>query len=520
LSDLPPGPGSERLFQTAHLTPELRTRTLWGGATALFAQALQLGLGLLATALLARLLRPEDFGLVAMATALAGFFLVFKDMGLSLATVQHETIDSARISTLFWIGVGLSLVLAVTLALLAFPFGWLYGEPRVTPITWLLAVAAALGGLTIQHRALLQRQMRFGALAVIDLACVAAGVATGLGLALLGCGYWSLVWMRLAGAATLVLGTWLACDWRPGRPTHGRGVRPILGLGASLTASSVADYVARNLDKVMIGKFVGGRPLGFYAKAYALLMVPLEHLSLSFNAVAIPALSRLADAPERYRTYYREGLRLVAALAMPIIAFAFVCAEPLVRVLLGPQWGEAVPLVRVLGPAAFLETLVVATTWVCVSLGRGDRALRLSAANAAALAAAFLFGLRWGALGVAAAYTATQLLIRPIAIRCCLRHTPVGVKDVAQALWRPALASLVAGVATLGLSLLALEQGAPPRATAAEAGAPAFWRLVGLGLGFVAAYALAWAVQPGGLTLIRRGVGLVSATWRTARRPA
>lgn len=463
-----------------------------GGAVTLVSQGLRVLLQLASTAVLARLLTPSDFGLVAMVVAVIGFIGLLKDAGLSMATVQRERIDRDQVSNLFWANLLLSLA-AVALAILLIPaVTAYYREPRLAGVTAALSAAFLLAGLGAQHRALLVRHMRFLALASVDVLALIAGVGAAIAAAAAGAGYWALVVLHLATAAAGLAGIWAADPWLPGPPRRGSGIRPLLAFGRDLTGFNVLAYVSRTMDNVLIGGLLGARSLGLYNKAYNLLLLPVNQINQPVTGVALPALSRLQGDPERYRRYYRTGLLLIASLGMPSIAFLFVDAETVILTVLGSQWQEAVSLFRALGPAAFLGTFNVATGWVYLSLGHTGRQLRWQVLGTTVTVTGFAVGLRWGALGVALAYSLTSLLLRYPALAYCYRGTPVTFGDLGRALGRPAAASLTAA------GLLALAWSLPatwPRGVSGLVLDLALYGLLYLGL---------WLLLPGGREAVRR----------------
>ncbi len=448
---LPAAAEHDRHFRTDHLMADLKGRSVRGGAVTLTAQGIKFLLQIGSTAVLARLLAPGDFGLVAMVSAFTGFIALFKDLGLSMATVQRAEITHQQVSTLFWINVVASVVLMVVAAALAPAVAWFYGEPRLTGIMLVIAGTFLFGGLTAQHSALLQRHMRFSLLAAADLLSLAAGVAVGIAMAWRGFSYWSLVGMTAATAAANTLFVWLFSPWRPGLPRRGAGTSAMLRFGGHLTGFNVLNYFTCNFDNILIGATLGAGPLGIYAKAYNLLGLPIRQINGPMGAVALPALSRLQSDPQGYRRYYLRAVEIIAFAGMPIAAFAFVAADEVVLLLLGPQWTAAVPVFRWLAPAAFLGTLNVVPGWLCVSLGHTERQVHWALAAAPITVGAFVVGLRWGIEGVAAAFSLTWclLLIAFMAYACW--STPVRLRDIRLAVWRPAAACGVAGCLVAGI---------------------------------------------------------------------
>jgi PST family polysaccharide transporter len=365
-----PKSAHNRHFRTDHLMSDLKGRSIRGGAVTLSSQALKFILNAGSTAVLARLLTPADFGLIAMVAAFTGFVALFRDLGLSTATVQRVEITHDQVSTLFWINVAMSVVLMLVAAALAPAIAWFYGEPRLTWIMLAIAATFPFGGLSAQHTALMRRQMRFTSLATVEVVSLVVGIAVAVVMAWRGLSYWSLVAMGAASGATTMVMCWLLSGWRPDLPRRGSGVMPMLTFGGGLTGFNILNYFTRNADNVIIGFALGSGPLGIYSKAYNLLMMPIRQFNAPIGAVMQPAPSRLQHDPVRYQRAYLRAVSMLAFVGMPLVAFLFVAADDVVRVFLGPGWDGAVPVFRLLAPAALLGTINVAPGWLCTTLGR------------------------------------------------------------------------------------------------------------------------------------------------------
>jgi len=445
-------PDTSAQLRTDHLEADLGRRSAQGGAVIIAAQITNAAVALAALAVLGRLLRPNDFGLVAMAMAAVAGLAKGKDFGLSTAVVQRAAITDAQASTLFWLNVAVSATVALLIIAAAPGVAWFYGDPRLVAVTAVLALMPLADGLAVQQEAVLKRQMRFVTLSSIDTATLTASFATSIALAWWGARYWALVWQEIVYSVASALLIWTACGWHPGRPVRGSGVRPMIGFGLHLSGFRVLNYLAMNLDTVFVGRFWGAHQSGIYDRSYRVLMMPFQLVSAPLSAVAIPTLSRLQNDPRRYRAFYRAGIQVVFALSMPLIAFLFVDAEKVIRTILGDQWLAMVPVCRILAPAAFLGKFNVVTNWVYVSTGRADRQLRWSAVMLLPMVAAYAIGVRWGAVGVAAAHSAVTIGMRYPSIVYCFRTAPVRVADLLAVLWLPALASVSAGGLLAALS--------------------------------------------------------------------
>lgn len=500
---VPAKSGPERYLRVDHLNSNLRARSLRGGAVTISGQAAKFFITLGAMAILARLLTPPEFGLIDMVIAIVGFVAIFKDLGLAMATVQRREVTQGQVSTLFWINVAVSVVIVGLLAALSPALGWYYKEPRVVPIALVMAGSVVFSGLTVQHQALLRRQMRFAAIAVIEVSALVTSFVIAIACAMSGVGYWSLVTVPVVREFVMMLGVWTACGWRPGPPVRRSGVRSMLSFGAHLTGFNIVNYVHRNLDKMLIGRYSGAASLGIYAKAYQILLLPIHQINNPVTAVAVPALSRLQDQPERYRRYYRRGVFLTAAVSMPAVAFLFVAAERAVLTLLGDQWLECVPIFHALAPAAWIGSFNIATGWIYISLGRTRRQFGWGVFSSAIIATAFVIGLRWGPIGVAYAYSIAVVALRFPGIVYCFAVSPVQLRDLGQAISRPTAASFAAAAALFGANHFF------------DLGFPILLNLtIDFGI-FIGAYILMWTALPGG----RQSLSRIRDFARDIRKP-
>lgn len=422
---------NERYFRTHHLLNDLQGRALRGGVVTLGGQAINFLLGMASTVILARLLVPRDYGLIAMVTSITGFIALFKDLGLSNATIQRLEITHAQVSFLFWVNCALSLAIALVVAAAAPVIAWFFHEPRLVWITLLLSTNFVFSGLTVQHQALLRRQMQFKTLTVIDAASVATGIAVGVGMALLGCGFWSLVGVRSTTSAVNCMLVWTKCDWRPAKFKRGVGARPMVSFGRNLTGFNLLNYFTRNFDNVLIGRVLGSGPLGFYSKAYGLVLLPISQIAAPLSAVLLTGLSRLQDKPLEFANLFLNALRSLTLVSVPIVVFSFFFAPDVVLVLLGQRWGRVAPVFQLLAPAAVLGTIGFVPHWLCQSLGRTSRQLRYGLVAAPISVAGFLIGIRWGIEGVAASFSLTFVVLFLGYVWYATKGSPVKCSKVA-----------------------------------------------------------------------------------------
>ncbi|MGI2905522.1 lipopolysaccharide biosynthesis protein [Tolypothrix sp. VBCCA 56010] len=406
------GGKNDKYFRTDHLKDDLKRRSVRGGAVTMVAQVFKFSLNLTSGVVLARLLTPQDYGLFGMVTAVTGFVSLFKDLGLSMATVQKEEITHEQVSILFWVNVAVSVITALITVAIAPAIAWFYQEPRLIWITLALSIGIIIGGLGVQHSALLNRQMQYKALMFNDILSMFSGILSGIVAAWYGAEYWALVIVPLISGVVSTTGFWIACSWRPGLPTRRSGVRSMLKFGGNLTGANIINYLARNVDNVLIGKVWGAEQLGLYSKAYQLLLLPLQQINAPISTVAVPTLSRLVESPKRYRDAYIQVLQVLSLLTLPLVVFMISTSDWIVWLLLGSQWSEASNIFALLGIIALTQPVSQSTSWIFLTQNRTNHLFQVGAINGGLAIAAIVAGLPWGAKGVALSYSVSGLLIR------------------------------------------------------------------------------------------------------------
>lgn len=489
----------------ARPTDNLRRRATTGAISTGASQAFRVILQFLSVIVLSRLLPPSEFGLMAMISPIIAFALMFSDLGLTQATVTAREISSEQLSTLFWVNTGFAAALTVGLGLAAPLIGGFYGEPRIVLPTVVLASSILITALAAQHRALADRAMRFHSVALIEIAAAALGLVTAIVMARQAPSIWALVASNLVMAAITTVGLWAVSPWAPSFKVSFDKARGSLRFGRGLLGFNLTNFLSRNMDNVLIGRFVGPQGLGYYDRAYKLLLFPLTQINRPIGRVIVPILSRLADEPDRYRAVYVRTVRQLLLFTLPGVAFLLVNADSLVPAVLGEQWRASVPIFIWLGCAALHQPLSATTGWLFVSQSRTGEFAQWGVVVAVTSIAAFLIGLPWGALGVAAAYGLSDLLLRaPIVWIWVGRKGPVSTRDLIRIAWPNAVA-----VACVLLSQWALHR--LPMASSVY---------VDLAGRAALAYAVAWgviALIPGGRDAFKDLFQTLSVLRRPAR---
>jgi PST family polysaccharide transporter len=287
--------------------------------------------------------------------------------------------------------------------------------------------------------------MSFKSIAIIDIGSISIGIIVGIVMAWNNFEYWSLVGMRIASSLSTVIMLWSFCRWRPGMPVYGAEILPMIKFGSHITGFNMVNYFARNFDNILLGKFYGTGTLGLYSKAYSLMMLPIHQIRQPLNSVALPALSRVQDDPNQFKSYYIKMLTFIGFITMPIMVFMFINAKHFIYLVLGSQWLGTVDIFKILCINAFIHPSMSTTGLVLISLGQSKRYFILGIINSLIIVFSFVVGLPWGAIGVAKSYTIAIYLILIPTLWYSYIKSPISFLDFFTASLPSAFASLGMG---------------------------------------------------------------------------
>jgi PST family polysaccharide transporter len=428
----------------------LGTRAIQGGGITIisrvFGQVAQLG----GTMVLARILTPNDFGVVAMVTSIVGLLLLFSDLGLTDATLQAENITNSQASNLFWIILAFNALVSLLMVVVAPAIAAFFRNENVRLISIALSVQVVLFGLGNQHFALLRREMKFLGVSIATLSASVIGNVVAILMAWRGFGFWSLVAREIATALIRAISAWLMCRWRPSLPRLNSNTRGLMRFGVATSGSLGVAYLADNLDKALVGKVFGANDLGYYARSFGVFTLPLGQFTTSLHHVAVSTLSRLRESPEEFKRYYLRAISAVSFLGMPLAGFMVAASREITFVFFGPQWSRSAELLAILGCTAGIKLISMTSEWLNASLGRADRRLKWQLVSFSVTMTAIGIGLLFGLRGVAIAYSiATAFLVipallyagKPVKLRFCsiirsFWQSTVSAACAAAACWR------------------------------------------------------------------------------------
>ncbi|HUN60359.1 MAG TPA: lipopolysaccharide biosynthesis protein [Candidatus Sulfotelmatobacter sp.] len=445
------------------------------------------------TMVLARILTPNDFGVVTMVTT---FSLLFRSFGLNGFTeliMQREGLTHSLASNLFWMQLGIGTLLTLAFAGSAPLLGMFYHNAAVVRIAEGMSLTICIGCLGWIHLGLLQRAMQFKITAIINFAGQFALVVVSIILAVMGWHYWALVWGSVVQVAVVAVAAWLACKWIPSFPRRDTaGTGSGLKFAANVYCHFAFSYLTSNTDNLLVGWRYGAQPLGFYKKAYDLFVLPQTQLMSPISAVAVSTLSRVSGDRERFRRYFLEIISVLALVGMGIGTDFALVGKDIIRVLLGPGWDEAGRIFSLFGPGIGVMLLYSTHGWIHLSIGRPERWLRWGLLGFVCTTSLFFVGLHWGPSGVALAWTVAYFLLMFPGFWYAGKPIGLGLAPLLGAVWKFFVASVVAGTITL-LILRAF-----PFFGATASAPAAFLRMLLVSVVFLALYL-------GALTILYKG---------------
>lgn len=435
---------SELYFRPNETRGSLGAAAVRGGSWVLFAQATSTGVRAVSTIILARLLLPADFGLYAMVVAVTSGLLIFKDLGLCDAVIQWPGLTDRQVSSLFWVNLGIGIAVAMCLSVASPVLSWFYREPRVGGIVVVGSLTIILGALSAQHLALLKRAMLFaGVSKLLMIAAIISNIGA-VALAWRGAGYWALVLRDVINEAVTAIGAWFLCSWRPQKPSRHSGIRPMLVFGGHSIGSFIIRRTTRNLDRTLLGWKFGPGVTGYYHMAFELAAMFTSLITEPLRNVAVSSLSKLREQPERFIQHYLKAIGGVAIACFAASAVLVAASGDVVAIFWGPKWQPAGDILRILGLSAGVTAIYMSNIWLHFSLGRADRMAGWTIVEAVLIGAAVIVGLRFGAHGVAWGYTLSMCLLCITGLWYAGRPVGLTLKDTMAALWRPAIAAVIA----------------------------------------------------------------------------
>lgn len=378
--------------------------------------------------ILARLLSPTAFGLVALATVFVYFAQIFIDQGFGDAVVQASNVDNTLLNTAFWTNLVTSLLIMVMSIVLSQAISNFYHESRLMLVIRWLSLSFVFSALSRVQEALLRRRLNFRSLAIRSLVATLGSGAVAISVAVLGGGVWSLVSKLLLyviiGSAVL----WGISGWRPGFSFSWESFKRLYSYGINIVGSNFVDFFSRNSDNLLIGYFLGATVLGYYNLAYSLLLAVTEMLIVVPNAVVFPAFSRMRGDMSHLRTSVYEVTQIISIITIPFFVCIIILAPEIVHLLYGPQWIKSIPVVQVLMLVGIVHSAFFFFGSLLKAVGKPQWRFAILSVTALLNVIGFIITVRWGIIAVAISYVFVGYLVAPLYLELVRRAIDLNVR--------------------------------------------------------------------------------------------
>lgn len=431
---------------------QLRRRAVRSAGATIFGTGATTAIQLVSTVILGRLLAPVDFGVVTMVTTFSLLLTNFGLNGFTEAVIQSKEIDHGSASNLFWLNLSAGMLLTGGFAASGSLLARLYRNPLLPHIAIAMSVAIFISKGGVIHLALLRRGMHFAAVSANLAVARAANAVVTILLAFLGWHYWALVAGLVTQELSVAVGAWWLCRWHPSLPARTGRTGSLIRFAASTYGLFCFKYATQNIDNLLVGWRFNAIALGFYKRAYDLFVLSQSELISPLHNVALATFSRLNQDHLRFTRYLVSSLAMLAFVGMAVGTGLALVGKDVVRLVLGPQWGEAGKIFSFFGPGIGIMLLYSTTGWIHLSLGNPNRWLRWTVLEFAVTVLLFLAALRWGPKGIAAAWSLSYWLLIIPAFWYAGKPIRLEISVLISAVWKYAVASLLSACACVPLT--------------------------------------------------------------------
>jgi len=394
-------------------------------------------------ALLARLLGPEAFGLVASASIFLGLISIFLDQGFSAAIIQRKELEPEHLDTAFWTNIGIGLLMTVFSITAAELVANFFRQPELTPVIRWLSLSFIITSLSSTQEAIFQRKLDFKPLALRELAGVCASGLVGVTMAYMGFGIWSLVSQQLVNGLVRVLLLWWASDWRPRLNFSTKHFCQLFSFGINIVGINLLSFISTRGDNLLIAYFLGPVALGYYSIAYRILEIVTQLFIGVITPISLPIFSRLQQDIEKTRQALYRAVQLSNLIGIPIFLGLSALAPELVVVLFEEKWASSIPVMQILNLIGILYTGFYFNGPVIMAAGKSSWKLGLDFIKTIGYFIAFAITVRWGIVAVAAGYVLTGYLMSTITIWFLKKIIHINLITYLQQYVAPLAASLV-----------------------------------------------------------------------------
>jgi O-antigen/teichoic acid export membrane protein len=393
------------------LIKDLRTRTIsglvWSGIEHIGQQLMTF----IISVILARLLTPEDFGLIGMIIIFTGFAQLFTDMGFGSALIQKSDLEDRHLNSVFWANVATGFALTLIIIAVAPFIASFYNVPMLQPLTAVIALSIFITSLKVVQDALLHKYMDFRQLAIIQSVAVLVSGSIAIAMAFTGYGVWSLVIQSLFFTSISVVMMWQLSPWRPAFSLQKSALKDLIRYSSNLLGANIFNYWVRNSDDLLIARFIGSFALGIYSRAYTLMLLPLTQITDIITRVMFPALSSIQNDKEQVKNIYLRSISIISLVTYPLMIGLLVTSKPFILVVFGEKWAGVIPILQIFCLIGLSQSIDTTVGWIFLSQGRTDVMFKWGVFAGIVTVMSFIIGLQWGIIGVALAYLIGNIIL-------------------------------------------------------------------------------------------------------------
>lgn len=407
----------------------LAKKSLTSGLQSLIGQIMSFIIMMGSTAILARLLNPEDYGLIAIAIAVTTFFTLFKDFGLSISLIQKQELKDDEVNVIYWFTIFIGLTITVLLIVLAYPISSFFDDNRLVNILMVVSSVFLIGSFSIVPNAILRRNMQFKKIMYIQIFSSFISAITAIYLAKEGYGYWALVVNIILPVIITTIITLYMLNWFPKIAYSFKHISNYMKFGKYIISFDIVNYFSRNLDNILIGKSYSTTDLGYYSKAYQLLLLPIQQIRVPLVNVALPALSAVRNDSKMFNYYYIALSDILNVLIVPIVCLMWLNAYEIIYIVLGEQWVYSAEIFKLLAFAALIQPILGTFGLVLIALNNNKKYFYWGILNFFIIVTGFLIGINYNLITFITIYVIANYLSFIVSIPYVFRGTPIIVNE-------------------------------------------------------------------------------------------
>lgn len=365
------------------------------------------------TIIFVSLLEPTDFGLIAMAMVVIGFLEIFKDLGTSSAIIHLTETSKELLSSIFYVNIFFGLFISTMILIFSPLISEFYNNSNLISILNVLTISFFLSSLSIVQKSLLEKELSFNKISMIEVFSGFVGAISGIFLAFYNYGVWSLVFQSIINNLLLSLLFWINCNWKPSLLFKFKSIVTIVKYSSNLIGYNIFNYFVRNVDYLLIGKYLGDKELGYYYIAYKIMLYPVSNISVVISRVMFPIYSKIKDDLPRFRDIYLKIGNSIALITFPLMLLLFGANDLVAEVFFGKSWNFDLiaKLILILAPVGLVQSIASTTGSIYQATGKTDWMFRWGILSGIVYVSGFFIGIQYGVIGVALSYLVTTFLL-------------------------------------------------------------------------------------------------------------